>query len=39
MFRMAGNNWLQLRNNNSFLVQAGDRLRFADVEAWLDEAY
>jgi serine/threonine protein kinase len=39
MFRMAGKNWLQLQNNRPFLVQAGDRLRFANVEAWLDEAY
>jgi serine/threonine protein kinase len=39
MFRMAGNNWLKLSNNIPFLVQAGDRLRFADVEAQLDEAY
>jgi serine/threonine protein kinase len=37
-YRMAGSSWLQLPNNHSVLIQAGDRLRFADVEVNIQES-
>lgn len=35
-FRQGGGQWQQFEKGKEYLIEAGDRLRFASVEAWVE---